>query len=529
MARPGRTRTCRPWPACSTPATWSSWTVTPPTPDAIFRRPGAAGNPIVIRGISVNGKRPVISGGTNTVHFRTDVIGTGADHYVLDGVEITGGSGRCLFHQSNDLTLRNVVVHDCPAQGILGADWGSGSITIDHSEVYRCGGGGYDHQIYIGMDEDNYPGGVFRMRYSWVHDGNGGNNVKSRAARNEIYYNRIEGAYYHELEMIGADCCAEGIVREDSDVVGNLFIKKGPNANFAVTRVGGDGTAQTWGRYRFVNNTIVVSGGAEVFRIFDGIQSIEMHGNVLYRAGGGVNVMRTVEAVWSNGQQIAGSKNWISTGSTNVPTTWTGTIGGTNPGFANPAWGDYSLAAGSPLIGAGNGSSPPGPPGYPFPDPLFPPAFQPPGPPAAFGSPNPRPFDGQIDVGAYEAGNWVAQPSNFYTLTPCRLLDTRLPVGPYGGPAVAAASQRIVVAVGPRCGIPASAIAVSLNVTAVTPSAAGNLTFFPGTSTLNFATGKTRANNAIVRLASSSSGTLVFRNSSATSVHVVIDVSGYFE
>ena len=195
--------------------------------DATFRRPGAAGNPILIRGVLVNGKRPVISGGTNTVHFRTDDIGAGADHYVMEGFEITGGSSRCVFHQSDDVTLRDLVVHDCPAHGILGADWGAGSLTVEHSEVYRCGSGDRLHQIYASADQDNYPDSVFRLQYSYIHDANGGNNVKSRAARNEIYYNRIEGAYYHELELIGSECCAENVVREDSDVVGNLFVKKG--------------------------------------------------------------------------------------------------------------------------------------------------------------------------------------------------------------------------------------------------------------------------------------------------------------
>jgi len=128
----------------------------------------------------------------------------------------------------------------------------------------------------------------------------------------------------------------------------------------------------------------------------------------------------------------------------------------------------------------------------------------------------------------------VTGPTDFYTLTPCRLLDTRLAAGPYGGPAVPAAGERVVTAAG-RCGIPSSATAVSLNVTAVTPLAVGNLRFFPGdgtapnTSTLNFAAGQTRANNAIVMLASSGSGTLALRNSSTASVHVVIDVNGYFE
>ena len=124
-------------------------------------------------------------------------------------------------------------------------------------------------------------------------------------------------------------------------------------------------------------------------------------------------------------------------------------------------------------------------------------------------------------------------PTDFYSLTPCRLLDTRLAAGHYGAPAVAP-GDRVVVATG-RCEIPASAKAVSLNVTVVTPAAAGNLRFFPGdgtapnASTLNFTAGQTRANNAIVMLASSGSGTFALRNSSTASVDVVIDVNGYFE
>jgi hypothetical protein len=119
-------------------------------------------------------------------------------------------------------------------------------------------------------------------------------------------------------------------------------------------------------------------------------------------------------------------------------------------------------------------------------------------------------------------------PTDFYTLAPCRLLDTRLAEGPDGGPAVPAAGQRVVVATG-RCSIPAGAKAVSLNVTAVAPPAPGNLSFFPGISTLNFTRGQTAANNAVVALASSGSGTFVLRNSSTASVHVVVDVNGYFE
>ena len=89
-----------------------------------------------------------------------------------------------------------------------------------------------------------------------------------------------------------------GFVAGDPDVVGNLFIRKGSNANFYVVRFGGDGTGQSWGRYRFVNNT-VVSGSSSVFRLFDGIGSLEAHNNVFYRSGGAVSLVRTAESFTS--------------------------------------------------------------------------------------------------------------------------------------------------------------------------------------------------------------------------------------
>ncbi|HVT19330.1 MAG TPA: hypothetical protein VHQ90_24515 [Thermoanaerobaculia bacterium] len=125
-------------------------------------------------------------------------------------------------------------------------------------------------------------------------------------------------------------------------------------------------------------------------------------------------------------------------------------------------------------------------------------------------------------------------PLDFFTVTPCRLLDTRNSFGPYGGPAVPPGGQRVVVFAG-RCGIPASAKAVSLNVTVAKVPAPGLLTFFPGnatptaTSTINFAAGQTRANNAVLLLASSGSGTLAVLNSSGSAVPLVIDVNGYFQ
>src|SRR6185295_12289607 len=65
----------------------------------------------------------------------------------------------------------------------------------------------------------------------------------------------------------------------------------------------------------------------------------------------------------------------------------------------------------------------------------------------------------------------------FYTLPPCRLLDTRAASGPQGGPALPPAAPRVVVATG-HCGIPADAKALSVNLTAVEAAQAGYLRLF---------------------------------------------------
>jgi hypothetical protein len=243
------------------------------------------------------------------------------------------------------------------------------------------------------------------MRHCYLHDGAGGNNVKSRAERNEICYNWIEGAVYHELELIGPDPggapdgWTEGMAREDSDVVGNVLWQRN---TFFVTRIGGDGTGQTHGRYRFVNNT-VVAGTSAVFRIFDGIQSVEMHNNVFCRADGSApNLVRTAEAEWTDGEQIAGSSNWVTSGSSNVPAQWTGTLYGASPILADLAGNDPRPAAGSPLLGAAN-PDPPTPAAFPFPSPSFPPVAHPPRHAVEMaGGASPRPYDCDLDVGAYE-------------------------------------------------------------------------------------------------------------------------------
>ncbi|MDQ5873214.1 MAG: hypothetical protein M3547_13525, partial [Acidobacteriota bacterium] len=55
----------------------------------------------------------------------------------------------------------------------------------------------------------------------------------------------------------------------------------------------------------------------------------------------------------------------------------------------------------------------------------------------------------------------AAQSAGFYTLPPCRVVDTRDPAGPWGGPALSANTSRSFTMIG-RCGIPTTADAVSV-------------------------------------------------------------------
>jgi hypothetical protein len=92
---------------------------------------------------------------------------------------------------------------------------------------------------------------------------------------------------------------------------------------------------------------------------------------------------------------------------------------------------------------------------------------------------------------------------------------------------------RTVTVVGGACGIPPTAKALSFNITATGATAPGNVRVYPaGTptpdaSTLNFTTGQNRANNGIVRLGAG--GDLAIYSAPSGTVHVVLDVNGYFE
>jgi hypothetical protein len=134
-----------------------------------------------------------------------------------------------------------------------------------------------------------------------------------------------------------------------------------------------------------------------------------------------------------------------------------------------------------------------------------------------------------VDINGYfvpPAGNTL----QFYTLTPCRVLDTRNPTGTFGGPSIAGGTSRSFPITSSACGVPATAAAYAFNVTVVPQVPLAYLTAWPTgqpqpyVSTLNSFDGTTLANMAIV--AAGTAGAASFFASDTTDL--VVDINGYF-
>jgi hypothetical protein len=129
----------------------------------------------------------------------------------------------------------------------------------------------------------------------------------------------------------------------------------------------------------------------------------------------------------------------------------------------------------------------------------------------------------------------AAGPFQFHSVTPCRLIDTRI------APAtiLQSAVERKVPVQG-VCGIPVGATAVAVNITAISPTNQGRLTLYPSgitppfVSSINFPAGTFALNNgAIVPLADQTAEPndlavmpFVLGNGQ---VHMTLDVTGFFQ
>lgn len=139
---------------------------------------------------------------------------------------------------------------------------------------------------------------------------------------------------------------------------------------------------------------------------------------------------------------------------------------------------------------------------------------------------------------------WVSPGDlTFHPVVPCRIVDTRLiaarlgNLGVYSFSAIALNHSSQGGFPG-SCGVPSRALAVEVNITAVTPTAAGFMKVYPfgetqpNASIVNYSAGQNTANTATVARCAASDGSLCFRDLTVfaqSSAHLVVDVLGYYE
>ncbi len=159
---------------------------------------------ITIRGITVNGKRPVIK--LNGIGTSNNTLGQGAVYFdtseniVFENIDIDGngatfsGKAGIYINGAKNLTLRNLRIHGfkgVDANGIFSTGNTRGLLKLESIELFENGGAnGPEHNVYINHSTLD-PNFTVIMRGSWSHDAYYGHLFKSRAQRNIL-----EGNYF---------------------------------------------------------------------------------------------------------------------------------------------------------------------------------------------------------------------------------------------------------------------------------------------------------------------------------------------
>jgi hypothetical protein len=174
----------------------------------------------------------------------------------IRGFSFTGGSDGSpdgnvagIRYQAGNLNISYCDFHNMQ-DGILATPYvaGTGTITIDHSEVYDCGtGDGYTHDIYIGAVAD------FTLTNSYIHNASVGHEVKSRAAvttiKNNVIADGTTGTASYDIDIPNAGAAT---------ITGNI-IEKGADASNAYAIHYGGETQYAWANNALLieNNTLI--------------------------------------------------------------------------------------------------------------------------------------------------------------------------------------------------------------------------------------------------------------------------------
>jgi hypothetical protein len=162
--------------------------------------------------------------------------------------------------------------------GILTSNPGEGTIIIQYTEfAYNGFGDGYTHNMYIGHVTE------FIMEYCYSHHTFVGHNVKSRATKNTIRYNRImDEETGNSSRLIDIPNGGETII------VGNILMQGEYAINNNAVGYGLEGLSNPSPHsFRFVNNTIINkrTASCNYLSIADGTEDAYVVNNIFAGTG----------------------------------------------------------------------------------------------------------------------------------------------------------------------------------------------------------------------------------------------------
>lgn len=317
-----------------------------------WKRGGAAGNPVTIRGMGT--ARPLVdAAGYNTGGVLPNpraAFQIEASHVVVEHLELANATNteNAAGVRVTGANLTGVVIRDCRLRandmGLM-AD-GFSDLLVEGCEIDSNGVSsfsGYCHNVYISG------GGSVTFRGCHVHDALYGQNVKSRAHFTALLYNRIADSQDGEVGLV--ESAATATANSHAVMIGNVVISKargGAWNNQRFVRFGADGnTGSHQGTLYACNNTFIAGASTHVF-LFSSLAGSPIVARNNIFVGGAKIGDGSVGAV-------SGANNWLPTGAT-APAGFTGSVLGAAPGFVS-ANGDLHLQAGAGARNIGVGGS----------------------------------------------------------------------------------------------------------------------------------------------------------------------------
>ena len=280
---------------------------------------------------------------------------SGATNIQISGLVITGchsadadSAGLRYYEGTSGILLSNVVFRGND-NGLTGGSQAS-QITVEFCEFDANGtllgsSSSPSHNIYV-------YGGNFTLRYSFVHDPVQAQNFHIRAQQSVIEYNWFaRAASYAGDLMTDDDYDGASTFTQSMTFRGNVIVQGTAQSNSSqIIAVYNDARAAglTLNVTLLYNTFVGPTGGRAALVHLSNADGTTMNAELDDNIIAGTTVATHVEM--TSVGKVTGTHNWLPTGAD--ATGLAATVFGANPGFTNAAQDDFTLASGSPAVGA---------------------------------------------------------------------------------------------------------------------------------------------------------------------------------